>query len=374
MNKIKVLHCVETISSGGVEVLRLGFARHYNKDRFDLRIVCTNAKGPIKEALIKEGIRIIEVGSFNSPFEIKKYRKVLAVIKIFSPHIIHGAVFEGMCMASICGLFGHVPITILEETSDPQNRSSKAIWLQRQLAKFADIVIGISPSVIQYLKINAKIPSKKVYLLNNAVDNINFKLNYKYLQREDLCLKNSDFVLGSVGRVHDKVKRYSDILKALKILNNPELKFLLIGEGPDLNYLKSLAIELGVEKQFFSLGFKEDTATYYQLMDCFCIPSFQEGFGLAAVEAMFNKLPVIATAVGGLKDVVQHEKTGILVPHSDPQSLANAIFYLLNNTKTSLRMGEEGFLRASKLYGIKTYTKSLEDLYLNLVSKNITNY
>ena len=369
MGKIRILHCIETISSGGVEVLRLGFARNYDKERFDLRIVCTNAKGPIKEALEKEGIQIIQVGSFKSPFEIKKYKKVLGVIKQFSPHIIHGAVFEGMSMASICGFLGKVPIIILEETSDPQKRSNKAIWLQRQMAKLADAVIGISPSVTYYLRDKAKIPSEKVFLLNNGVDNSNLFLNTQDCQRADIFLKNSDYVLGSVGRVHDNVKRYSDILKAIKILNDPEIKFLLIGSGPDLWKLKELARKLNIEKQFISLGFKEDTSTYYQLMDCFCIPSSQEGFGLAAVEAMFHQLPVIATAVGGLKDVVRNKKTGMLIPHSDPQSIADSVVYLKNNPIISSKMGEEGFLRASSRYGIETYTNSLENLYLTFINK-----
>lgn len=369
MEKIKVLHCIETISSGGVEVLRLGFARHYDKEHFDLRIVCTNAKGPIKKALEDEGIQIIQIGSFKSPFEFSKYKKVLGVIKQFSPQIIHGAVFEGMCMASICGFLGHVPIIILEETSDPQKRSSKAIWLQRQLAKLSDVVIGISPSVVQYLTLKAKIPSSKVYLLNNGVDNNILISKGSNLQSEDIRLKASDYVLGSVGRVHDNIKRFSDILRAIKILNNPKIKFILIGDGPDLFKLKELARELNVEKQFISLGFKEDTSTYYQLMDCFCIPSAQEGFGLVAVEAMFHRLPVIATAVGGLKDVVKNELTGILVPPSDPQSLANAVNYLLNNPKNSQRMGKEGFLRATNLFGIKTYTNTLEKLYFSLLKK-----
>ena len=371
MNKIKILHCIETISSGGVEVLRLGFARHYDKDRFELRIVCTNAKGPIKLALEREGVKLYQVGPFKTPFEIKKYGRVLTIIKDYSPDIIHGAVFEGMCMASICGFFGKVPVIILEETSDPQKRSLKAIWLQRQLAKFSDLVIGISPSVIQYLIKEAKIPANKVFLLNNAVDNQNFLSKGNNFKREDIGIKVSDYIVGSVGRVHDNVKSYSDIIKALKIINNPHIKFLLIGDGPDLCKLKKMAINYGLEKQFVSLGFKEDTSTYYKLMDCFCIPSAQEGFGLVAVEAMFHQLPVIATAVGGLKDVVQNELTGILVPPCDPQSIANGIKFLFNNPEGSLNMGKEGYLRALELYGIGTYTSSLEKLYLSLLTKKV---
>lgn len=363
MEKIKILHCIETISSGGVEVLRLGFARNMDKTKFDLKIICTNAIGPIKKALEEEGIEIIEVGQFGSPFEPSKYLKVLNVIKHYSPHIVHGAVFEGMCMAAVGGFFGKVKGIILEETSDPSNRSLKAIFLQRLLASSADKIIGISPAVCEFLNTRVNIPESKIFQLSNGIDFNYLQAKKKKITKSQLGLSAEDFVIGAVGRVHDKVKRFSSILMALEKINKPTIKVLLIGDGPDLDDLRNLSCIKGISDQFITVGFREDTSSFYELMDCFCIPSANEGFGMVAAEAMFYKLPVIASNVGGLKNVVQDEITGILFQPNDINTLAISIIRLYEDNVLRKNMGEAGFLRTRSLFGISHYTEIIQHLY-----------
>src|SRR5690606_10710712 len=150
-DKVRLLHCIETISSGGVDKLRLTLAERLDKEAYDLKIICTNARGALAEGLIEEGVEIYEVGVFKHPFHWSKHARVLQIIKKYQPHIVHGAVFEGNTMACIGGLRGRVPVVILEETSDPQNRSTKANWLLNIYTRFADRIIAISPSVASYL-------------------------------------------------------------------------------------------------------------------------------------------------------------------------------------------------------------------------------
>ncbi|WP_113922794.1 glycosyltransferase [Cognataquiflexum aquatile] len=372
LSKIRVLHCIETISSGGVEKVRLGFAQYLDKEKFELRIICTNSKGPIKLALEQEGVRIYDVGAFKSPFEWDKYRIVLSIIRSYKPQIIHGAVFEGMSMAAVGGFLGRVPIVILEETSDPQNRSKKAIWLQRQLSKVATKVIGISPSVVDFLEGKARIPKEKVLLVNNGVplplltDNVECDL-----LRRELGIENGDIVIGSVGRVYDPVKRFSDLLEAIKEIRNPRVKFLLVGQGPDLEILKSKASELGLEGQFIPVGYQENTSPFYSIMDIFSLPSANEGFGLVAAEAMLHYLPVVATAVGGLKDVVIDNKTGFLVPPFSPPEIGKKLQLLIDNPKLRIQMGRAGYERAVANYTSERYCQQIEKLYNNLLESNL---
>ncbi len=373
-SKIRVLHCIETISSGGVEKVRLGFAKYLNKEKFELRIICTNSKGPIKLALEQEGVQIYDVGAFKSPFEWGKYRKVLSIISTYKPQIIHGAVFEGMSMAAVGGFLGRVPIIILEETSDPQNRSKKAIWLQKQFSRVADKVIGISPSVVDFLVGKVRIPKEKVVLVNNGVP---FPIlpdrEETELLKKDLGIETGDIVIGSLGRVYDKVKRFSDLLEAMKIIHNPRIKFLLVGRGPDLEKLKSKASDLGLEGQFIPVGYQENTSAFYSIMDIFSLPSANEGFGLAAAEAMLHRLPVLATRVGGLKNVVVNGETGFHVPPLSPEALAEKINLLIQKPELRKSMGEKGYQRAMENCTAERYCREIEDLYLSLLkSKNIT--
>ncbi|MFD2203175.1 glycosyltransferase [Shivajiella indica] len=370
MQKIRLLHCIETISSGGVERIRLTFAKSLDFNKYELKIICTKAVGPIKDQLERLGVEIIEVGPFKGPFEWGKYKKVLDVIRKYQPHIIHGAVFEGMSMATVGGLFGKVPIVILEETSFPSTRSKKALFLQRVYSIFADKVIGIAPSVVLFLKEKVKISSSKVVLINNGVDIPETCSDQEIFHiRKSLRIEKDDLVIGSVGRVHDSVKRFSDILQAIKLLDNPKLKFLLVGQGPDFDELKKFSNQLGIQDQFIPVGFQEKPDSYYQIMDVFCLPSAHEGFGLVAAEGMLQRLPVIATKVGGLQDIVIDGETGFLVPPFSPDQIAKKLKILIEDPELRKLMGEKAYERAMANYTADRYCQEVENLYLQLLKE-----
>jgi glycosyltransferase involved in cell wall biosynthesis len=361
---------METIASGGVEQRRLLNVQWFDKDSYEVKIICTHALGFVYEELKKEGVEIITVGSFLHPFHVDKYKRVLQVINSFNPHIIHGAVFEGMSMATVGGVFGKVPVRIIEETSHPQTRSDKAIFLQRLYSIYSDKVIAISPTVYKYLIERVNVKSKKAILINNGVRIPELKNEQNLLKlRVDLDLQERDFVVGAVGRVYDNIKRFSDLIHAFALLKLDNVKLLLVGSGPDVEKLKNQASDLGLENQFISVGYQENPHSYYTLMNLFCITSSQEGFGLVAAEAMLHKLPVIATKVGGLQDIVVDGETGFLVPPFSPEIIAEKIKYLIDNPEERKIMGEKGFQRAMENYTAERYCREVEDLYLDLLRK-----
>ena len=342
--------------------------RGLDKGKYHHKIICTWAGGPVAEALQAEGVELIAVGSFSHPFEWRKHQKVLEVIRTFKPNIIHGAIFEGMTMAAVGGTLGRVPIIVLEETSEPSTRTQKAIWLQRLFIRMADRIIGISPTVVNYLRSKVKAPSEKVILINNGVsEGAEASIG---ISRDDFGIAKDDLVIGSVGRVYNEVKRFSDILEAIKQIGNPKIKFLLLGVGPDLEMLKKAAKDLGIVGQFLPVGFHADPIPFYRVMDVFCLPSAHEGFGLAAVEAMFQRLPVIASKVGGLQDIVINGETGFLIPPFDPSAIAAKIQVLIDDPKLKETMGIGGRTRALENYTADRYCREVENLYLELLKIN----
>ena len=166
---IRVLHIIDTIMSGGVERRRLSLAKLLDSEQFELKIICTNAVGSFPEEFKKYGVEVIDIGDLISFINVKQHKKVMKVIDDFKPHIIHGAVFEGVTMASINGFLKRVPIIILEETSDPQNRRWKGHLLMKLLTLPADKVIGVSQASTNYLTEKLKISKEKVKLINNGV-------------------------------------------------------------------------------------------------------------------------------------------------------------------------------------------------------------
>jgi glycosyltransferase involved in cell wall biosynthesis len=276
-------------------------------------------------------------------------------------------------MACVCGFIKKVPIIIAEETSDPQNRSRKADFLLRLLCIPADKVVAISPGTEQYLQKRAKIPIHKIQLINNGVD-VPHSVTIQEIEKlkNHWRINNDDFIIGSVGRLENNVKKFTDIIKAIALLEKYQnLKLLIVGDGRDKKLILQTAEHLGVSNKLIMAGFQADTSPYYQLMDVFCLASQREGFGLVAAEAMFHQLPVVATSVGGLKSVVINNETGFLVPPNRPEAIAQKLEILINNPDLRKAFGMVGFHRAKTEYAPEVYVGKVDKMYQELYQKKI---
>lgn len=369
---IRILHCIETIASGGVEQTLLTLIRGLDKSNYHHQIICTWKGGPVAEALESEGVEITTIGSFKHPFEWKKLRRVVAIAKKFKPQIIHGAVFEGITMATAAGLFLRNAVVILEETSDPQNRSKKANLLLKAFSWRADAFQAISSNVGQYLENVSRIKREKIKVIPNGISLPEISLiNNKDSLAQQFKFKN-ELVVGFVGRLFDDHKRVSDLIQAVNLLKSHEFRLLIVGDGPDMANLTQLTKDLDLESQVVFMGYESDPIQFYPMMDLLVIPSAREGFGLVAVEAMLFGLPVIASEVGGLKDVVVDGETGFLVPPRSPESIAEKIQILIDQSELRKQMGEKGRQRALQHFTAERYCRDIENLYLDLLdSKGI---
>jgi glycosyltransferase involved in cell wall biosynthesis len=370
---IRVLNILDTIKSGGVERRRLSMAKLLDKSKFELKIICTNAVGPFPEEFAKYDVEIIEIGSLLSFLNIKQHKKVMKVIDDFKPHIIHGAVFEGVTMASINGLLKRVPIIILEETSDPQTRRWKGNLLMKLLTIPADKVIGVSPASTKYLIEKLNISKSKVQLIDNGVALPNSVDENEVVElKRELNITANQIIIGTVGRLlSDSNKRFSDLIKALNLLikKGIDAKLIIVGEGKEKINYQNLAAELGITDKVIFAGYQNEVANYYEIFDIFSLVSSHESFGLVLAEAMLHKLPVVATRVGGMQYIVEHEKTGFLVEKYNVEEIASRLEELCLNKTLRKDMGQNGFERAMNYYTEDKYVEKIQSLYLSLFSK-----
>lgn len=368
---IRVLNIIDTMSSGGVERRRLSMAKLLDNSKFKLKIICTNAVGPFPDEIRQEGVEVIAIGDLKSFLDYKQHLKVMKIIKEFKPHIIHGAVFEGVTMAAINGFIKRVPIIILEETSDPQNRRWKGNLLMKLLSLTADKVIGVSPATMNYLRCKLKISEKKVQLINNGValpqnvldiDGINL--------RKDLRISKNQIVIGTVGRLlSDSNKRFSDLIKAVDLLikKGVNTKLVIVGEGKEKVNYQNLASQLGITDQVAFTGYQNEVAPYYALFDIFSLVSSHESFGLVLAEAMLHKIPIVATRVGGMQYIVDDGETGFLVEKYDVNAIAQKLEILCLDANLRKEMGDNGYKKALVHYTEERYVEDIKNLYLDLI-------
>ena len=370
---IRVLNIQETIGSGGVERRRLSLSKLLDKQKFELKIICTKTEGPTVDEIRANGVEVIPIGLLNSPFQISQHKKVLQIIKDFKPHIIHGAVFEGVTMAALNGFIKNVPVIIIEETSDPQNRRWKGHLLMKFFAFLSDKVIGVSPSTTTYLLNKLKINKNKVVLINNGV-RVPTILNNQMKQelKDTLNISENEIVIGSVGRMLiEEHKRFKDLIKAFHNLTKKDIKvkLVLVGDGPEREKYEKLVEELGIKNKVIFVGYQSEVSKYYSIFDVFSLVSAYEAFGLVLAEAMLHKVPVIATKVGGMQYIVDNDKTGFLVEKYDIDAIENKLELLCLDDNLRKEMGENGFKKALIHYTEERYVKDIENLYLGLIEQ-----
>jgi len=372
MGRIRVLHSLESVSSGGVEQRRLSLARHLDPQIYEQQLICTKAIKSLPTQFKDAGCKITEVGAFRSILDLPRYKHALRVIREFRPHIIHGAVFEGVAMSAIAGTLGCVPVIIGEETSNPINRSWRGNFIYKGITALTHHMVAVSPAVEIYLTEKIGLARNKVSVIPNGVSekkrpSVESTINL----RIKLGLTEKDFVIGTVGRLFDECKRISDIIKAMPIVVSEieNAKLLVVGAGPDESYLQNLAKSLGIADRILFVGYQAETRQFYEIMNVFVLASAHEAFGLVLVEAMFARLPVVATRVGGVPGVVDDGETAILCDPFSPNQLANHIVMFFRNPIMRENFGLAGQKKAVKEFSEKRYVGDIDCLYQSLLGK-----
>ena len=370
MRKIRVLHTLCRVNSGGVEQRRLILVQGLPTDRYEHAIVCQDAAGALPGLFAEAGCTVHQIGLAPSILSPRWHDKAYQFAKFWKPDLVHGAVFEGVALACGVGLrMPRVPV-ISEETSDPINRSWRGNLLMRGMCLRSKIVIGVSPAVGSYLRCVARVPARKIHVVNNGVSPATVMASAEVRRRRaEFGIGPDELVIGSVGRMVDTDKRFSDVIHAMVLLRERfSCKLLIIGDGPDLSMLQNLARDLAIGDHVIFAGYQGDTRSLYPLMDVFALASMSEAFGLVLVEAMLAGVPVVATRVGGIPFVLDGGAAGLLVPPGAPECIAAEVARLLEDENFRVGLGARGRQRAEQEFHAARYCNDIDALYRGLVS------
>jgi len=231
-----------------------------------------------------------------------------------------------------------------------------------------DAILAVSEKVRSCFKGNDRVYSK-VITVYNGVDAEFFNP----IKVADSLLKELggryQIIIGNIGAL-DKFKGQIYLLEAIKRLKEEGIANILClfcGTGKEEEFLRKFVEGNDLKNEVLFLGFCDDILRVLKILDILVITSLAESFSMAAVEAMAMRVPVIATNIGGLPEVVEDGKTGILVPPGDVNALCSAIKYLVNNPEARLKMGENGRLRVLEKFTIEENVRKTEDIFLSLM-------
>ena len=383
MNKIKVAFIVSTLSFGGIEKYVIDIVNNLNQQKFSSYILCLSQHGPIIKYLENKKVNVFIMDKkTGNDFTLPK--RIAKIIKNEGIDIIHANNWGTFGESVIAKKFSGSSKIIYVQHGMEQNDIEFSSYHKRQLrnrfrrffSQFVDQIVTVSAAGERFISNEWKVPRRNIKLIYNGVK-IPDLLRIKELRnkkRSELGLLENDFVIGSVGRL-SRVKNYSCLINAFSCIANQidNAKLVLVGDGPQNNFLRSLAKDLNIQPKVRFMGNRTDIIPFLSAMDVFSLSSVSEGISLSILEAMATKLPIAVTNVGGNREIIKNGKTGILVESGDSKALANEIIRLYKNPEERIKIGIAARKLIEKKFNLHQMISDYEELYTSVVSKNYLN-
>jgi glycosyltransferase involved in cell wall biosynthesis len=242
----------------------------------------------------------------------------------------------------------------------------KPRWFRRIFPCWGDAVIAISKPVANHLSIDFKVNWKEIYLIVNGIDLDRFVMTNEQKRRESrqkIGMGDAPLI-GIIARLSD-VKGIDVLIKAMPFVLKeiPSANLMIAGQGPQEAYLRKLTQELSLTAHVHFKSTIDQTAELLGAFDVFVMPSLMEGLGLSVIEAQACGIPVVASRVGGLVDLIEDGKTGFLVESNNPAVLANRIIGFLCNPKLAQRMAAEARSNVEKKFSSKQMLQETLKVY-----------
>ncbi len=240
--------------------------------------------------------------------------------------------------------------------------------------KYFDKVITVSFDIQN--KLSRKIDPNKLVAVHNAIDpaDITIKKTANRI-REELGIEENQPIIGTAGRMVP-VKGYNIFLDMAKIIleKTPEVRFLLVGDGPLKQELEGMTQNLGIDKEVIFPGFRDDIIDIINCLDIFVISSYHEGIPIALLEAMALKKAIVATAVGGINEIIENDVSGILVNPGDSPALAEACIKVLDDINIKKKLENEAPKRINSEFSVEIQKSYFLKIYRELIQYSMKKF
>lgn len=374
--QFKVMYVIPSMRRGGAEVLLANQIPLLMQEGVEPVIVTTGTKDDLiqDQRLSVKHISLGLIGARNTMGALRSLCQLRArlrrVIRQERPDLVHLNLYSFDAWGRLAAHELCPTITTWHST-DP--RLSSRVFRRRVIQCFErwtcrwpdSHLLAVSNNVKEYCCHNLKIPESRVTMIHNGID----------LDRYVSAMparNNHPPRLVMVGRFYE-VKGHDVALQAMHIAREEGLDFQLefLGDGELRPDMESVAHELGLAGKVYFKGICRDIPGALPAYDIFIMPSRREGLPMAALEAMASYVPVVATRVSGLEEVVEHEVTGLLVPPENPEALARAIIRLLGDESLRHRLALAGRRKVEQSFDLAAQVPKMVELYRQIVASEM---
>jgi glycosyltransferase involved in cell wall biosynthesis len=385
---VRVLRVIARLNMGGPTLNVSYLTKGLDERGYATTLVAGKlARGEDSMAFAAEelGIDVVPLFALHrdvSPvYDAVSVKRLVEEIRRVRPHILHthtakaGAV--GRMAALLAGdakppvvvhtFHGHV----LRGYFDPM-RTELFRETEKFLARHTTRLVAVGPEVKDELVRLGVAPAEKFAVIRLGIDlenRVASPAEGAKLRRR-FGIPDARFVVGWIGRMTG-IKRVPDVLAAFARLVElgVDAQLVLVGDGPERNELERRAQELGIQRRTLFAGYQRDISRYYDLFDALLLPSANEGTPVVAIESLAGRIPVVATRVGGVPDVVREGVDGFLTGVGDIEGLAGRLAELARDPDLRARMGEAGHEHVIPRYRVSRLVDDVDALYRELLAE-----
>ena len=371
-----IAHVVYGFSVGGLENGLVNLVNRMPRQRWRHAIVSlTQVSQRFAERVEREDVRFIELAKRPGHL-VRDYPRLYRLFRNLRPAVVHTrnlAALEAVVPAWAAG----VPVRIHGEhgwnREDPEGRRLRYQYVRRVYRPFVQRYVALSRHLQEYLEQRIGVPRERVSQMYNGVDTERFHPADARRPIAGCPFGADDWLVGWVGRM-DPVKDLPTLLLAFarclqrSALAARNMRLVLVGEGPERQAVEPLIDRHGLRERVWLAGERGDVAELMRGFDCFALPSLGEGISNTILEAMATRLPVVATRVGGNGELIESGITGVLVPRSDPDALADALLRYFNDRATARRHAKAARRAAESHFSLGRMVADYCSLYENALA------
>ena len=361
----RVLHIIDSLHLGGAQEVVLNLAT-CGSSRFRHEVATMHGHGIYWDRLRQAGVKVHSL----SPHKLLPFYLASIPWRLLAdrPDILHCHLIPSNIIAKPLGALLGVPVVINHDhTNDTRRAESRLLLaLDRFSNRFASHIVAVSASCREFLITRESIPSSDVTLVPNAIDLRRFSpaVARRDQARVELGLPASARVVAGVGRLNPQ-KNFSLFLDIAAQLapRFSDLHFLLAGDGPEEKMLREKAAALGIADRVTFSGYVADTRLVYLAADVLLMPSRYEGLPMTLLEAMAMGLPVVASQLDGIAEVIGDGREGFLVPSDDAALFVESTAALLQDAELSSRIAQNARAKVEASFSVERMTSAVEEIY-----------
>ncbi|MBI2167181.1 MAG: glycosyltransferase [Candidatus Omnitrophica bacterium] len=374
MNQPVIRYVFPTMNLGGAEKHVISLASGLRERGFDTGIVTLFEEGALADSIRENGLPFVCLRQ-KSGWGPATFFRISRWIRSARPDVLHTYLFGFHFFVGLPARVLKVPILISSRRELAQWKKRRHRWLENWGNRFVDRVVCCSEAAKKWTVQNEQIDPDKVLTLHNGVDLRQFDGAVRESKiRLEFRIPIGAPLIGTVANFSYE-KGYPYLLEAVRRIHErrPDAWFLFVGSGRFEQEIKAQAQAGSVGKRIIFAGQRPDIPEILRGLDIFVLASLIEGFPNVLLEAMAMAKPVVATAVGGIPELITSDKEGLLVPARDGKSLAEAILGLLGNPEKASRLGQEALQKIKNRFSIERMVDDYDKLYRTLREEKITS-